>query len=707
MTIRRKLIILLLSISLLPLMAIVFLNRLTITLIGDQLSSDIQIIMEDNATYAMQNMIDNYDQQLRTNIQLMQAIIELQAAAIEKALRQGRTENPPHDKSSFAPDDRLAEIPFPEDKYFYVDQQGNKHNIQVSFSRQNYFIARHADRNQALKDMSAMQEMTDEYHRLYLMLPDLIYWLHTSFEDGLHLTYPSGGKLPENYDHRQRQWYVDAKKVKELSFSSPYIDASTHNPVMTLSKPFTYPDGRLAGVTSLDFDLTDLFQWIHFNPRWAAGAEAMLVTRVRKESGEDLEILARMNYHELKQGWDRPLGLESLSSVDTTEFESFKEDMLSGVSGIRIMDYKGNKSVWAYRGFAGKQVYPLVIVPYKNFQQIVADTEDVLWNKNLQFMRYTAFLAVLVITMVIIISIRRAKFFTEPINNLADAGIRLANGDFDASVNIGTGDELQQLGDIFNSIGPKLREHEKMQQSLEIARVIQQRLLPKKAPQSENFDLAGLCKYSDETGGDYYDFIAFDEIEPGKISVILGDVTGHGIGAALLMASARSMLRNNIRHYAYDLSRILAEFNNELVGDTDPDKFITLFYGLLDDKNKKITWATGGHDPAFWLQAKTDKIKYLESDGVPLGFVPDMVFEQAGPASLNPGDVIVIGTDGIWEAENEKEEMFGKERLVNVIRENQYKSAAEICQTVVDEVRAYCQPLAQDDDITIIVIKVK
>jgi hypothetical protein len=190
--------ILLLSISLLPLTAIVFLNRLTINLIGDQLSSDIQIIMEDNATYAMQSMIDNYDQQLRTNIQLMQAIIELQAAAIEKALHHGKTKNMQRDKSSFAADNRLTEIPVPEDKYFYVDKQGEKKNVQISFSRQNYFISRPADQNQALKDLSKMQGMTDEYHRLYLMLPNLIYWLHTSFESGLHLTYPAGGKLPEN-----------------------------------------------------------------------------------------------------------------------------------------------------------------------------------------------------------------------------------------------------------------------------------------------------------------------------------------------------------------------------------------------------------------------------------------------------------------------------------------------------------------------------
>ena len=314
-------------------------------------------------------------------------------------------------------------------------------------------------------------------------------------------------------------------------------------------------------------------------------------------------------------------------------------------------------------------------------------------------------LIALVIIGIIFISLRRAKKFTRPIKELADAGKKLGEGDFEARVEIKTDDEIQQLGEVFNQIGPKLDEHQKMRQSLELARTIQQRLLPKSAPHLQNFDVAGMCKYSDETGGDYYDFISLDETGPGKVSVILGDVTGHGIGAALLMASARSMLRNNLRHYSYDLSKVLFEFNNELTRDTDPDKFITLFLGIVDDQNRQINWTLGGHDPALWYQPDADKFDELSSVGVPIGFVPDMTFEEAGPVTLSSGDVVVIGTDGIWEASNETGEMFGKKRLMNVIKNHSGKSAEEICQEIIQAVLEFCKSHHQEDDITVVVVK--
>jgi sigma-B regulation protein RsbU (phosphoserine phosphatase) len=707
MSIRKKLIILLLGITLIPVISIVLLNRFTLNLIGKEITSDIQVLLEENAAYTLRDIILDYEQHLRTNIQLLQTITELQASELEKALREARIKDPNRSESSFAQDEALPEIPAVEDKYFFIDETGEKNSVLVSFRRQNFFIARNADKKRSSRELSLMTGMTKQYHRFYLMSPDLFFWLHTSFESGLHLTFPSGGKLPANYDHRERAWYVHSKRSKNISVSAPYVDASTRNPVITMSKPFYYPDSSLAGITGLDIDLTDLFQWLRFNPDWASGSEAMLIARQPTDSVQDLQILARMHYQEARQAWDQALDLESLASADTAEFTAFKRDLLNGVSGIRILRYKGDKSIWAYRGFTDEQIYPLIIVPYINFKKFVAEKEDSLWAKNLDFLQYSALLVIIVIGVIIIVSVKQAESFTKPINDLAEAGIQLSKGDFAARVEIDTHNELQQLGEVFNSIGPKLREHEKMQHSLEIARAIQQRLLPKEAPHTKNFDLAGLCKYSDETGGDYFDFVSFDVIETGKISVILGDVTGHGIGAALLMASARSMLRNNIRHYACDLSRIMAEFNNELVADTDPDKFITLFYGLIDDVKKTVTWATGGHDPAIWYQAGTGKTVELKSEGVPLGFVPDMIYEQAGPVKLNSGDMIVIGTDGIWEAENKQEEMFGKERMMEVIKQNQKKSAAEICQAIVDAVISFCEPLAQADDITIVIIKVK
>ena len=707
MSIRKKLTILLLAITLVPLIGIVTLNRVIQTIIRDQVSSNMERMLEDNAIYTLQDAVDDYDELLKSNFQVLINATEIMAIEVEKALAGAVPSRYDRQKSTFGFDPDLKRVKLANRGYFNIDKNEKKIPIEVSFRRQNLFIVK-GERNSRLSaDIARLSTLTNQYYRLFQMQPDIIYWLHATIGNNLHTTYPAGSTIPEDFDPKIRPWYKNAIDNDDIQISEPYVDASTRNPNLTISRSVRYPDGRVAGVVGLDFNLTELFQWLHLKPEWADGVEAMLITRENQAGTTSLKILARMNYGGDTRRWDEPLQLESLESSDMEEFAAFENDMLNGVSGIRVLKYKDQESIWAYRGFTGKQVYPLLIVPFSNFTKLVKDTEDFLWEQNLALLRYSALFAIILIVIIVVISYRRAGAFTRPINDLAAAGTRLAEGDFGAQVKVETGDELEQLGNVFNDMGPKLKEHEKMQSSLEIARAIQQRLLPKEAPKSENFDLTGLCKYSDETGGDYYDFVSFDEIEPGKISVILGDVTGHGIGAALLMASARSMLRNNIRHYAYDLSRILKEFNNELVQDTDPDKFITLFYGLLDDKNRTISWALGGHDPALLLQVETGEVRELKSAGVPLGFVPDMDFDQEGPVELKQGDIIIVGTDGIWEAENSEEEMFGKERMMEVVKNNKEKSSAEISQAVVDAVQKFIAPLHQDDDITIIVMKVR
>jgi sigma-B regulation protein RsbU (phosphoserine phosphatase) len=286
------------------------------------------------------------------------------------------------------------------------------------------------------------------------------------------LTYPAGSKLPKEFDPIKREWYIGAKNSKRIYISSPYIDASTRSPMLTLSKAVFYPDGSLAGVTGIDFNLTDVFTWLRMNPKWASGAEAMLISREGEPNAETLKILARMNYGDITHQWDQPLELESLESPDVEEFAAFKTDMLTGLSGVRLLRYREKQSIWAYRGFKERQVYPLLIVPAENFKSIINETENFLWATNLGFLKYTALLIIIVIVCVIYVSIRRARSFTRPINDLAQAGNHLAEGNFDARVNIKTGDELQQLGEVFNQIGPKLREHQKMQHSLALARAV-------------------------------------------------------------------------------------------------------------------------------------------------------------------------------------------------------------------------------------------
>ena len=196
-----------------------------------------------------------------------------------------------------------------------------------------------------------------------------------------------------------------------------------------------------------------------------------------------------------------------------------------------------------------------------------------------------------------------------------------------------------------------------------------------------------------------------NQLGSGIVGIALGDVTGHGIGAALLMATVRSVLRSNAQHYGADLTKLFEVLNRHIESDTDYDKFITLFYGILDANQKSLLWVSGGHDPALWYHKDNGKIEELPNTGMPVGIMENASFGQGGPVFLKAGDVVVVGTDGIWEAQSESGIQFGKERLRNIIIRDSGKSASEICSRIIDDVTNFSSQAPQLDDITLVVIK--
>ncbi len=705
MSIRKKLMILLLAITLIPLIGVIAMYEFSIYRVGDSVSHQIRLTLDENASLNMHRDLIKFEKILRANIVLLQSILQLQANELEKTLLKPVLSMKSLDGISYGRDESIKEPSVSPGKYQKSHSDGSMRSLSVSFQQQDFFIPQGLDLKKVRLDLMRLSQMTGEYYRLYQKNSDLILWQHTTLVNGLHTSYPSGAIFPENFDPRRREWYVEAKKSGALYYSNPYIDALTGKPVITISVPVRSSDGTILAITALDFSLSDVFQWLDLNPNWSNNAEGMLIVKDSTQQYDNMIILAQMKYDTPQYQWDEPLGFEYLGSEDTLTFAALKTDLLNGRSGIRRMPYKGEDALWVYQGFEDRRVYPLLIIPYENLIVLADDTEDYILRKSLEWLEYTVIIVIIVVLASIVVAIRRANAVSKPIHDLAQASARLGEGDYESRVDIRTGDELERLGEVFNEIGPRLKEHEKMQQSLLLAKEIQQRLLPQSAPHIENFDIAGLCRYSDETGGDYYDFISLDEIAPNKVSIVLGDVTGHGIGAALLMASARSMLRNNVRHYAYDLSKIMYELNNELTQDTDPGKFITLFFGVLDGGDRSLFWSLGGHDPAILLRKASDQVEELTSVGVPVGFIKDMNFEQAGPVHLKQGDIMIIGTDGIWEAENDKEEMYGKDRLIQTIIKNNEKSAIEICQKIVDQVIEFCKPRTPADDVTVVIVK--
>jgi serine phosphatase RsbU (regulator of sigma subunit) len=236
---------------------------------------------------------------------------------------------------------------------------------------------------------------------------------------------------------------------------------------------------------------------------------------------------------------------------------------------------------------------------------------------------------------------------------------------------------------------------------LEIAKEVQWRLFPQKHPVVESLEYAGLCLQARQVGGDYYDFI---DLGPQRLGLVIGDVVGKGIAAALLMANLQANLRSQCA-IALDQPQNMLRAVNRLFCENTPDGgFATLFFAEYDGRTGRLRYANCGHLCALLLRGDGE-VERLEATATVLGLFQEWDCET-GERTLRPGDTIALYTDGITEAFNDAEEEFGEERLVAALRKNRERSPQELLDAVVEEVRLH-SPHEQRDDITMIVAKCK
>ena len=249
-------------------------------------------------------------------------------------------------------------------------------------------------------------------------------------------------------------------------------------------------------------------------------------------------------------------------------------------------------------------------------------------------------------------------------------------------------------------------EMKKVKMSLEQASRIQQTLMPKSDPHVDGYDIAGKSIWCDETSGDYYDFIHPGDWKQEKVGIVVADVIGHGISAALLMTTVRASLRERI------LSRgngpaIVSHVNNSLVKDIEElNLFVTMFYSEIDLNQKRFRWVHAGHEPAIIYDPAKDSVEALGGDGVPLGVMDNWDYEEA-EIGIESGQIILIGTDGIKEAYNSHGEYFGNDRLMTVIRDHAAEPAKDLLKEVFDALNRFRYPAERLDDETLVIVKVK
>jgi sigma-B regulation protein RsbU (phosphoserine phosphatase) len=291
------------------------------------------------------------------------------------------------------------------------------------------------------------------------------------------------------------------------------------------------------------------------------------------------------------------------------------------------------------------------------------------------------------------------------IKNISKAAGKVARGDYGDSLPVKTEDEVGELTHSFNTMVLQLEERMRLKESLNLAREVQQNLLPGKSLKIESLDIAGNSIYCDETGGDYYDFLQFSELGQGRVGIAVGDVVGHGIAAALLMTTVRALLRSRITQPG-NLAEIMNHVNQHLCFDTSKtSNFMTLFFMLIESTQGKVYWVRAGHDPAMVYNPATDTFNELNGDGTALGIDETWSYQEYEHSGLSVGQIILVGTDGIWEAENPKGERFGKDRVKQILRQHQESSSQEILQAIIDAVAEFRQSEKQNDDITLVVTK--
>jgi serine phosphatase RsbU (regulator of sigma subunit) len=248
----------------------------------------------------------------------------------------------------------------------------------------------------------------------------------------------------------------------------------------------------------------------------------------------------------------------------------------------------------------------------------------------------------------------------------------------------------------------KLARQEFLEREIRIATQVQERLLPQKVPELATLECAGICRPVRSVGGDYYDFLP---VAAGRVGIAIGDVSGKGLSAALLMATLQATLRSFASVRGNDARQILADTNRQMCALTEASRFVTLFWGIYDDGRRELSYVNAGHNyPMLFRSGSGDDPERLESGGTVLGLFPQAAWKERA-VTLAAGDLLVLFTDGIPEAVDAHGEEFGEARLEAVIRENRGLPARALCDRILREVTLFLDAETAQDDLTVLVAR--
>lgn len=488
-------------------------------------------------------------------------------------------------------------------------------------------------------------------------------------------------------------WYSEAKRLGHGVWSDPYLDEGAGDILMcTYSAPYRRGDS-FGGVCTVDIDLPRL--------RETVGRAADATT--------EFSVLTR----EGRFIYDRDPSRIMTHTVTEFAAERGRPDlaaltpaMLSGEAGSAIVGgWDRDESTWVF--YAPIPSADWVFVSRVPERIVLAEVR----RRTMWVAVALAATLALMFGSVVVMSGR----ITGPIERLREKVDAVGKGEIGVQLDALAGaTEIRALASTFNSMSIELRSHierlaaeigarSRIERDLDVAREIQQGLLPDSTPDVEGYDIAGISRSADKTGGDYYDWVPLPD---GRLFVSLADVSGHGIGPALVTAVCRAYVHASLST-GQNLAGLFDRLNDLLVSDLPDNRFVTFVAVALDPKKHTAQMLSGGHAPLFRYIAAERRLEQYDADGLPLGVAPGYEFPQPTEYALGPGDFLFLPTDGLFECTTPSGESFGIARLREAIQNHADLSAEELIARLVAITTERRAGAPQEDDVTAVVIRRK
>ncbi|MDO4547920.1 MAG: SpoIIE family protein phosphatase [Clostridia bacterium] len=557
-----------------------------------------------------------------------------------------------------------------------------------------------------------------DFMRQMLAVEESVLTCYISFNDGLHVVCDadSGLRTAEDYDYdpSTRAWFIQAQQRGGAGFTDITVDARGRGLGVVCSAPFYGEGGETLGAVGIGVLIDEIDQLILTADLGTTGQAFVLNATGEMVIGEDVQL------SEDGTGFVRP-------DVAGSSTQLADLNMTSGGHGVEMVSYQGRDVYMAWYPIESANWTLVITVDVDEALTLARQTSERIGAMSENAMQSVDTSIVISIIIVIVVSLvtaacvvmvgmRRARAITQPLNRLTQSVGLISGGDLTHHIDIRTGDEIETLADSFNNMTVQLNDYirnltavtaekERIGAELDVARQIQASMLPcifPAFPDRKEFDIYATMTPAKEVGGDFYDFFLVDD---DHLAIVIADVSGKGVPAALFMVIAKTLIKNNSQA-GNAPNDTFTTVNAQLCENNEAGMFVTCWMGIYTISTGKLIYANAGHNPPLIMRAG-GQYEYLHSRP---GFVlagMEGIRYKINETELMPGEMLYLYTDGVTEATNSRLELYGEPRLQKVLNANRDAGPMSLLPIVKADIDEFAGDAPQFDDITMVCLQIR